>query len=212
MGILRLVSDDRKILEAKGETIVLNQDLSPHQPEVRQVIFTHLELDEKGNRKPTAPSDSASARASAAAAAATAAGAATTTSSSEPPNDTASRIDMAGDHYLGVGSCKDCHVSAWAQWSNTTHARAYESLASGDDWNNHECLPCHVTGYGQPGGHASVGLSPELWNVQCEECHGMGTLHTPKAQEVAEATCLRCHTPEMDADFDFARDIVGMIH
>jgi hypothetical protein len=131
---------------------------------------------------------------------------------------------MAGDHYLGVGSCKDCHVSAWAQWSNTTHARAYESLASpeasvahgspttGDEWNNHECLPCHVTGYGQPGGHASVGLSPELWNVQCEECHGMGTLHTSKAQEVAEATCLRCHTKDMDPDFDFPRDIVGMIH
>jgi hypothetical protein len=40
----------------------------------------------------------------------------------------------------------------------------------------------------------------------------MGTLHTSKAQEVAEATCLRCHTKDMDPDFDFPRDIVGMIH
>ena len=206
LGILRLVSDDHKIIEATGETIVLNQDLSPHQAAVREVIFTHLELDEKGNKKTTTSQDAAATKAVSEAVAATSG------TPGEPPNDTASRIDMAGDHYLGVGSCKDCHVSAWAQWSNTTHARAYESLASGDDWNNHECIPCHVTGYGQPGGHASVGLSPELWNVQCEECHGMGTLHTPKSQEVAEAACLRCHTKEMDADFDFARDIVGMIH
>ncbi len=215
LAVLRLVADGPKILEATGETVVLNQDLSPFNVGARNVVWTALDLDEKGNKRvkpadaaqtpqtPQSVEDSIKAALNAPPKEAL---------PEQPENDLASRITMEGDHYLGVNSCKDCHVSAWAQWSETKHARAYESLASGDDWNNHECLSCHVTGYGQLGGHATVGLSPELWNVQCEECHGMGTLHTAKAAEVAEAACLRCHTKEMDADFDFARDIVGMIH
>lgn len=208
LGVLRLVTDGSKILETSGETLVLNQDKSPFNVAVRNVVWTHLDLDEKGNKRgtpappPQTPEDSVKA----------ALNAPKEPLPDQPENDTASRITMEGDHYLGVASCKDCHVSAWAQWSNTRHARAYESLASGDDWNNHECLPCHVTGYAQVGGHAQIGLSPELWNVQCEECHGMGTLHTASAPEVTEASCLRCHTKDQDPDFDFARDIVGMIH
>ncbi|MFN0149837.1 MAG: multiheme c-type cytochrome [bacterium] len=209
LAILRLVSDGSKILETSGETLVLNQDKSPFNVAVRDVIWKVLDLDEKGNKRgkpadaPQTPEDSIKAALNAPPKEAL---------PDQPENDLASRIEMEGDHYLGVNSCKDCHVSAWAQWSETKHAHAYESLASGDDWNNHECLPCHVTGYAQLGGHATIGLSPELWNVQCEECHGMGTLHTAKAAEVTEATCLRCHTKDQDPDFDFARDIVGMIH
>jgi len=204
VGTLRLVSDKGEITTFSGAALTLNQDKSPVNKKIRTIVFDALSLDEFGNKKSLSatkiPADSSKAKDVASEA------------KTAPEEDTGSRLEMKGAHYLGLGSCKDCHVSQWAQWNGTKHALAYQTLAEGDDWNNHECLPCHVTGYGMPGGHSISSLSPDLWNVQCEECHGMGTEHKIQGAEVVEASCLKCHTKDQDPDFDFAKAIVTVIH
>jgi hypothetical protein len=64
-----------------------------------------------------------------------------------------------------------------------------------------------VTGYKQPGGFQDQASSASLAGVQCESCHGMGSMHdafstTPR--RVTEQTCRTCHTKEASPGFDYA--------
>ncbi len=70
-------------------------------------------------------------------------------------------------------------------------------------------MSCHVTGYGKPGG-STVTFNEKLQNVQCEECHGPGSLHvkdpknkallitSPKPENCVSA----CHHPPHVEGFD----------
>jgi len=73
---------------------------------------------------------------------------------------------------------------------------------------NLDCVSCHVTGYGKPGG-STVTFNGTLQNVQCEECNGPGSLHakSPKKKDLIVAkpstdVCLACHHPPHVEAFD----------
>jgi hypothetical protein len=118
----------------------------------------------------------------------------------------------AGDgeaHYLGIDACSDCHPEEREVWDKSGHAHAYKTLVDDFKEFNLECVGCHVTGYGKPGG-STVTHNATLQSVQCETCHGPGSLHAktpedPKLIVLAPdpKSCVKeCHHPPHVEGFD----------
>ncbi len=129
--------------------------------------------------------------------------------------------------YVSFKKCKACHIKQYKSWKKTKMANSFENLKPGvkadlkkkvnldpekDYTTDAKCLKCHTTGYGKPGGFVSVEKTPKLINVQCEACHGPGSVYkkimkkkkkTFKRDEVKaagliipsedEKGCLVCH-------------------
>lgn len=125
--------------------------------------------------------------------------------------------------YVGVEACSDCHDEAVEFWENTPHASAYETLVVDNKQFDLSCVGCHVTGFRRPGG-AEVVENEGLVDVQCEVCHGPGSLHAEdggddlsliELEVPAELCATECHTQEHSDTFDYEaylRDIVGPGH
>ncbi len=111
--------------------------------------------------------------------------------------------------YVGAGRCASCHPAAFSVWKKTAHARAYQALVERGRQFDVACIGCHVVGYEKPGGACSIAEVKGRENVQCESCHGPGSLHAktgdPKliATRVSEATCRACHDPVNSPHFNF---------
>jgi hypothetical protein len=122
--------------------------------------------------------------------------------------------------YLGSGSCTACHADIVAEWSQTAHAHAWQTLRRAEKVQlgsvRNSCIPCHVTGYGEPGGFVDEETTPHLVDVGCESCHGPGAAHVAQPEleygAVTLANCTTCHTPEMDPDFNYYRDVQLVSH
>ena len=122
--------------------------------------------------------------------------------------------------YVGMEACADCHSEAAKFWEGTIHAGAYETLERANKQYDLTCVGCHVTGFRKPGG-SEVVENAGLVDVQCEQCHGPGSLHiedpdtTNIRRAVPETVCGECHTPEHSDTFDYKpylRDILGPGH
>lgn len=126
--------------------------------------------------------------------------------------------------FVGKEQCEACHAEASELWTKTRHAGAYTTLVNANKQFDLSCVGCHVTAFRQPGG-AEVVENAELQNIQCEQCHGPGSLHVavpekrgkPNAirRDVAIDVCQECHTPEHSDTFDYAaylRDVLGPAH
>ena len=122
----------------------------------------------------------------------------------------------AGDTYLGVVRCAECHQSFQESWQKTRHAGAFDSLIKAGKSNDPECIVCHSVGYGEKGGFFTIETTPELANVQCEECHGLDREHiedySRPMKRVTEKVCLKCHTKENSPDFDYPVYLKKIIH
>lgn len=94
--------------------------------------------------------------------------------------------------FIGITQCKLCHMPHFESWSTTKMSKAYDLLKPGvrrdkkkaaglkpnkDYTRDPGCLVCHTTGYGQKGGFISIEETPDMINVQCEMCHGPGSIY-----------------------------------
>ena len=122
-------------------------------------------------------------------------------------------VTSTDSRYLGHEACVDCHTSHQGHWARTPHARAWATLVERGEERNPECLGCHTTGFGSPGGFADPDKARHLVGVQCEACHGPMELHAGQArtpgyrpapgQPVDQATCEVCHDPVNSPRFDY---------
>jgi len=118
--------------------------------------------------------------------------------------------------YIGSEACGKCHATEYADVMKKPHARATAILAEAapDHWSvppykrgvvgirKAECLRCHVTGYGRPGGFPTEppvdAAAHPLAGAGCEACHGPGKAHAddprkPKAIARLGGTCNECN-------------------
>jgi hypothetical protein len=111
--------------------------------------------------------------------------------------------------YVGNERCRECHAEAFNVWDKTKHAHAYASLETQGKQYHLDCVGCHVTGYGKPGGVCRIDKVAGRTNVGCESCHGPGSIHVEEPDTAnislgnSAATCTGCHDPENSPHFDF---------
>jgi len=111
--------------------------------------------------------------------------------------------------YIGVEACTECHDEERKVWDGTAHAHAYPTLQEDFKEYNLDCVSCHVTGYDKPGG-STVTFNDKLQNVQCEECHGPGSLHAKDPNKKGlilvkpepQSCVSQCHHPPHVEGFD----------
>ena len=131
-----------------------------------------------------------------------------------------------GLRYVGMAKCEKCHKPAVEFWKKTVHAQAWKTLVDVDKQYNYDCTGCHVTGWMKPGGANLATVEKRgLVNVQCEVCHGPGSIHVAEAgledppsltRRPADRFCAdNCHTKEHSDTFQlvpYLRDILGKGH
>ena len=112
-----------------------------------------------------------------------------------------------GGVYVGSASCKGCHPEAYTIWKKNKHAHAYQTLISHGHAVDPECLTCHTVGFGFQTGFVNIETTPNLPDVGCENCHGVGGNHVKNPQkgygQVTQANCLTCHTAQNSPEFDY---------
>jgi len=81
--------------------------------------------------------------------------------------------------FVGSEVCQSCHAKEFETWSGHAHARAFATLEAKNEAGNQDCLKCHTTGLGKPGGFAPAAGSDhsDQAAVGCEACHGPGGDH-----------------------------------
>ena len=103
----------------------------------------------------------------------------------------------------------NCHSDEFARWTLTKHAKAWITLVRRGETDNPECVGCHTTGYGEPGGLGELNESNirRFKGVQCEECHGPMGGHPSDpdvtASPVTRESCLKCHDEANSPEFDY---------
>lgn len=113
--------------------------------------------------------------------------------------------------YVSEAVCKSCHVAEHDKWSTTLHSGAFSKLEKVGKSFDPSCIQCHTVGYEKPGGFIDIDATPQLMNVQCENCHGAGRDHaeskgtkpTTNKGWQPQQMCAQCHIQSHSPAFKF---------
>lgn len=109
----------------------------------------------------------------------------------------------------GSDACISCHDADCELWRGSKHAHAWTSLTKRAFEVDAYCQQCHTTGFGLPGGFASVGRSVDRTSVGCESCHGPSWEHTRKPGIKPpfdpHDRCSTCHDIENSPAFEYVK-------
>lgn len=134
--------------------------------------------------------------------------------------------------FVGAETCRACHADAYDFWRGQSrrlpgkdasgrvvervlsHAAAWETLVREGKDKDRSCVGCHSVGFNQPGGYCRTSEVAPFRGVQCESCHGPGSLHVAGGGDVArlqrgvpETTCRGCHqVPHIPTTASFRYD------
>jgi len=88
-------------------------------------------------------------------------------------------LPTSADH-VGSEACQSCHTAEFDTWQSSPHGHAVVRLEQAGKADDADCLQCHTTAFGRPGGfqtELSVSAQSDLARVGCESCHGPGGDH-----------------------------------
>ncbi len=114
----------------------------------------------------------------------------------------------AVSNFVTSQTCGNCHADAFEVWETSAHAHAIDILKREKKEFDTQCVVCHVTGSGQPGGFEDLYRTAHLANVQCEACHGQGREHSQqptvvKMKSLGPNSCVTCHNRSNSPEFEF---------
>lgn len=139
----------------------------------------------------------------------------------EPPR----RPPPAGGDFVGAQTCQACHPAQFEVFAKTPHHGAQARIARLDPKRARlgECTVCHVTGFGYEGGFTSLADTPQLGEVGCEACHGVGGRHAQQGGGKGfgvragfpgswKALCVTCHDQSNSPGFEFEQALGKIKH
>jgi hypothetical protein len=132
--------------------------------------------------------------------------------------------------YLGAQKCKECHSGTqknnlYQKWLKEPHAKAFESLKAKGQEKNPKCLLCHTTGFNEGGYKIGAPGTSKFEGVQCESCHGAGSMYIEHMEDIGKAIenglilpmdslCIKCHNRDCPSfkGFDYNKYNQKLIH
>lgn len=119
--------------------------------------------------------------------------------------------------FVGANVCKGCHLESFNFWEKSIisqdaidmdgkkitrrvgHSKAWKTLTDIKKEHDRTCIGCHSIGFMQKGGYCKTAEADKFANVQCEACHGAGSLHVKTlkrefiTRNMKEDGCRACH-------------------
>jgi len=113
--------------------------------------------------------------------------------------------------FTGEETCQSCHTEEHKVWSGSLHSDAFYKLEEVNKAFDPNCIKCHTVGFETDGGFIDIDATPNLMNVQCENCHGAGRAHAeaggskrlPNSDWTPEQVCAQCHVQKHSPSFKF---------